>query len=169
MITSRSRPGTRADTLPAVHTTSSLRGSSACRSLTSCRTWRTSCAMSAEIVNEGLLSQAIGHDLAGAARIPRLRETSVLLGGHVRCRRHRSTNGYQLSTRTTPLRSNAAIAAGRMDLVHDLADECQEEALEMILEAEGASGRNNRAVEVLEAGGWRRLRGPHTRGRWRRR
>ena len=41
-------------------------------------------------------------------------------------------------------RVNAAIAAGRMDLVRDLADDCEDEALEMILEAEGASGRNNR-------------------------
>ena len=64
---------------------------------------------------------------------------------------------------------NAAIAAGRMDLVHDLADECQDEALEMILEAEGASGRNSRPVEVLEAGGWHGWRGPHPRGRWRKR
>ena len=36
---------------------------------------------------------------------------------------------------------NAAVAAGRMDLVRDLADECQDEALALILEAEGASAR----------------------------
>ena len=35
---------------------------------------------------------------------------------------------------------NAAVAAGRMDLVQDLANECQDEALEMILEAEEAAG-----------------------------
>jgi hypothetical protein len=66
-------------------------------------------------------------------------------------------------------RVNAAIAAGRMDLVRDLADECQDEALALILEAEGGSGRNNGAVEVLEAGGWSRWRVPYRRGRWRRR
>ena len=51
---------------------------------------------------------------------------------------------------------NAAIAAGRMDLVRDLADECQDEALEMILEAEEESGRRRHqpTVEVLEVGGW---------------
>jgi hypothetical protein len=56
-------------------------------------------------------------------------------------------------------RVNAAIAAGRMDLVRDLTDECQDEALALILEAEGGSGlRNDRPVEMLEAGGWPRWR-----------
>ena len=56
---------------------------------------------------------------------------------------------------------NAAIAAGRMDLVRDLANDCEDEALEMILEAEGAAtGRSNR-VEVLETGGWAGWRVSH--------
>jgi hypothetical protein len=63
---------------------------------------------------------------------------------------------------------NAAIAAGRMDLVRDLADECQDEALAMILEAEGTSGGSNR-VEVLETGGWPHWRWAHPFARWRHR
>lgn len=63
-------------------------------------------------------------------------------------------------------RINAAIAAGRMDLVRDLADACQDEALALILEAEGAQGgRDSRPVEVLEAGGWPRWRMPRRRAR----
>ena len=61
---------------------------------------------------------------------------------------------------------NAAVAAGRMDLVQDLANECQDEALEMILEAEDAAGGRIRGnAEVLEAGGWPRWRARHRRRR----
>jgi hypothetical protein len=63
-------------------------------------------------------------------------------------------------------RINAAVAAGRMDLVRDLADECRDEALALILAAEGPSRRSGDRVEILEAGGW-----PHwslrRRARWR--
>ena len=53
---------------------------------------------------------------------------------------------------------NAAIAAGRMDLVRDLANDCEDEALEMILEAEGAAtGRSNRGGGARDRrlAGWR--------------
>jgi hypothetical protein len=43
-------------------------------------------------------------------------------------------------------RINAAVAAGRLDLVHDLVDEYEDEALEGILEDFGPA-------EILEAGG----------------
>ena len=65
-------------------------------------------------------------------------------------------------------RVNAAIAAGQMDLVAELADECQDEALELILEAEGASDRRTNPIEVLDVGGWARWRLRHPRAPWRR-
>jgi hypothetical protein len=51
---------------------------------------------------------------------------------------------------------NAAVGAGRMDLVEDLASAYQDEALELLLalEAEERS-RSDRPVEILELGpGW---------------
>jgi hypothetical protein len=56
-------------------------------------------------------------------------------------------------------RVNAAVAAGRMDLVQDLADGCEDEALELMLTVEGdISGPSQ--VEILEIdGGWPQWQG----------
>ena len=64
---------------------------------------------------------------------------------------------------------NAAVAAGRMDLVRDLANDCEDEALALILAAEGdlSSQANQQRVEILEFGGWPRWRGVHRPGTWR--
>jgi hypothetical protein len=64
---------------------------------------------------------------------------------------------------------NAAVAAGRMDLVRDLANDCEDEALALILAAEGdlSSQANQRRVEILEFGGWPRWPGVHRPGTWR--
>ena len=48
-------------------------------------------------------------------------------------------------------RVNAALAAGRMDLAQDLADDCRDEALDLILAAEGKTATAE--VEILELGG----------------
>ena len=52
---------------------------------------------------------------------------------------------------------NAAVAAGRMDLVRDLANDCQDEALDLILALGGGtqSQLNYDAAEILEFGGGR--------------
>jgi hypothetical protein len=55
-------------------------------------------------------------------------------------------------------RINAAVAAGRMDLVRDLANDCQDEALALMLAAEGDIPRLTSQAEVLEFGGWPRWR-----------
>ena len=47
---------------------------------------------------------------------------------------------------------NAAVGAGRMDLVEDLASAYQDEALELMLAAEGTGSRRGE-VEILEIGG----------------
>jgi hypothetical protein len=62
---------------------------------------------------------------------------------------------------------NAAVAAGRMDLVEDLAGGYEDEALELMLDAEGdtSSQPGYRTAEILEfTPEW-----PHWRGwnRWR--
>jgi len=64
---------------------------------------------------------------------------------------------------------NAAVGAGRMDLVRDLANDCQNEALALMLAAEdGTSGQpNQETVEILEFDGWPRWRGVHRPGTWR--
>jgi hypothetical protein len=64
---------------------------------------------------------------------------------------------------------NAAIGAGRMDLVRDLANDCEDEALALILAAEGgtSSQRYQQTVEILELGGWPRSPGIHRPGTWR--
>jgi hypothetical protein len=51
---------------------------------------------------------------------------------------------------------NAAVGAGRMDLVEDLAGAYQDEALELLLASEAEEGsRSDRQVEILELGpGW---------------
>jgi hypothetical protein len=54
-------------------------------------------------------------------------------------------------------RINAAVAAGRMDLVRDLVNDCQDEALDLML-ALGCgtpSQLNYHAAEILEFGGGR--------------
>lgn len=48
---------------------------------------------------------------------------------------------------------NAAVGAGRMDLVADLASEYQDEALELVLAAEEDTSPRGE-VEILEIGGW---------------
>ena len=63
-------------------------------------------------------------------------------------------------------RINAAVAAGRMDLVEDLASECHDEALDMVRADEGTSGLpTEHDVEILDLGAgwptWRRNLGPH--------
>jgi hypothetical protein len=64
-------------------------------------------------------------------------------------------------------RINAAVAAGRMDLVRDLAGDYEDEALELMLDAEGDTSNQQgyRTAEILEFGPeW-----PHWRGlsKWR--
>ena len=56
-------------------------------------------------------------------------------------------------------RVNAALAAGRMDLVQDLADDCRDEALDLILAAEGETA-TAAEVEILELGGLLRMMAP---------
>ena len=48
---------------------------------------------------------------------------------------------------------NAAVEAGRFDLVQDLTNACEDEALELMITLEGDVARSS-AVEVLELGGW---------------
>jgi hypothetical protein len=64
---------------------------------------------------------------------------------------------------------NAAVGAGRMDLVRDLANACHEEALDLILAAEDGttSQPNQRTVETLEFGGWPRWQVALRPGTWR--
>jgi len=50
-------------------------------------------------------------------------------------------------------RINAAVAAGRMDLVRDLANDYEDEALELILESGASSQPDSGTVEILEFGG----------------
>ena len=56
---------------------------------------------------------------------------------------------------------NAAVAEGRMDLVRELSNDCQDEALALMLTADGgtSSQPNQRMVETLELGGWPSWRG----------
>jgi hypothetical protein len=50
-------------------------------------------------------------------------------------------------------RMNAAVAAGRMDLVKDLANDCHDEALDMMLAVDDTSElRTQHEVEILELG-----------------
>lgn len=65
-------------------------------------------------------------------------------------------------------RVNAAVAAGRMDLVQDLANDCEDEALELLLALEGNVSTPSR-VEILEiGGGWSQTSGRRSRPRRRR-
>jgi hypothetical protein len=50
-------------------------------------------------------------------------------------------------------RINIAVAAGRMDLVRDLANDYEDEALELILESGASSQPDPGTVEILEFGG----------------
>ena len=62
-------------------------------------------------------------------------------------------------------RINAAVAAGRMDLVRDLADDYEDEALELILESGTSSQQDSGTVEILEFdGAWPQW---HRPGTWR--
>jgi hypothetical protein len=62
-------------------------------------------------------------------------------------------------------RINAAVAAGRMDLVRDLANDYEDEALELILESGVSSQPDSGTVEILEFNGaWSHW---HRPGRWR--
>ena len=53
---------------------------------------------------------------------------------------------------------NAAVEAGRMDLVRDLANDYHDEALALMLDAEGdtSSRLTLGTAEILELGGWPR-------------
>ena len=63
---------------------------------------------------------------------------------------------------------NAAVGAGRMDLVQDLADACQDEALELHALARGADVDRPAEVEILELGRLGRPQWPRSRHRVRR-
>jgi hypothetical protein len=68
-------------------------------------------------------------------------------------------------------RISAAVDAGRMDLVRDLANDYHDEALDLLLAAEGRtlSVLNRGPAEILELGGWPRSESAGRRpGRWRR-
>lgn len=60
---------------------------------------------------------------------------------------------------------NAALAAGRFDLVQDLADACEDEALELMLSEEDVLP-NAGEVEFLELGGWPDRPRRRPRSRW---
>jgi hypothetical protein len=61
---------------------------------------------------------------------------------------------------------NAAVAEGRMDLVRELTNNCQDEALALMLAAEGdtSSQPTQRTVETLELGGLPSSRDGRKRG-----
>ena len=61
---------------------------------------------------------------------------------------------------------NAAVAEGRMDLVRELTNACDDEALAVMLAAEDdTSGQpNQRTVETLEFRGWPRWQGARRLG-----
>jgi hypothetical protein len=54
---------------------------------------------------------------------------------------------------------NAAVADGRMDLVRELANHCQDEALALMLAAEGDAASQHQTAETLEFSGWPRWQG----------
>jgi hypothetical protein len=61
-------------------------------------------------------------------------------------------------------RVNAAVASGRMDLVRDLADNCRDEALDLMLALEaGTADQLGHPAEILEFGGWPSGRGNRLR------
>jgi hypothetical protein len=62
---------------------------------------------------------------------------------------------------------SAAVEAGRMDLVRDLANDYHEEALAVMLAAEGTSSQVNwGTAEILELGGWPRSENADRRAGW---
>jgi len=64
----------------------------------------------------------------------------------------------------------AAVAAGRMDLVRDLANDCQDEALDLMLALGGGTPSQPEydAAEILEfGGGWPQRRRAGRPGTWR--
>lgn len=67
-------------------------------------------------------------------------------------------------------RISAAVDADRMDLVRDLANDYHDEALALMLDAEGNTSSqmmNWGTAEILELGGWPRSENADTRaGRW---
>jgi hypothetical protein len=72
-------------------------------------------------------------------------------------------------------RIDMAVAAGRMDLVRELADSYEDEALELMLSVEGGTPTQpgHGTVEILEFGPWSASSGPASSTRrfgfWRRR
>jgi erythromycin esterase-like protein len=64
---------------------------------------------------------------------------------------------------------SAAVEAGRMDLVRDLANDYHDEALAVMLAAEGStsSQMNWGTAEILELGGWPRSENADRRAGWR--
>ena len=60
-------------------------------------------------------------------------------------------------------RINAAVAAGRLDLVRDLAKDCQDETLAVLADGvDSTQEPNQKTVEILELGGWH-WRAPRSR------
>ena len=65
-------------------------------------------------------------------------------------------------------RISAAVDADRMDLVLDLANDYHDEALALILAAEGSTSSqlNQGTAEILELGGWPRSEDTDTKAGW---
>jgi hypothetical protein len=63
---------------------------------------------------------------------------------------------------------SAAVEAGRMDLVRDLANDYHDEALDLILAAGGSTSSqlNQGPAEILELGGWPPSEGAGRRAGW---
>jgi hypothetical protein len=69
-------------------------------------------------------------------------------------------------------RIDAAVAAGRMDLVKELADDYEDEALQLMLRVEGGvpAQADHRSVEILEFGPtWQNRSASRRFGFWRHR
>ncbi len=64
-------------------------------------------------------------------------------------------------------RISAAVDADRMDLVRDLANDYHDEALALMLAADGTSSQLNwGTAEILELGGWPRSESADRRAGW---
>jgi hypothetical protein len=65
-------------------------------------------------------------------------------------------------------RISAAVDADRMDLVRDLANDYHDEAIALILDAEGSTSSqlNQGTAEILELGGWPESENADRRAGW---
>lgn len=63
---------------------------------------------------------------------------------------------------------SAAVEAGRMDLVHDLANDYHDEALALMVAAEGSTSSQPHwgTAEILELGGWPHSENGDRRAGW---